>query len=43
MEIIGVKPAPEVFPENYFLSDFILSLIMSCIHTIYVKLMFLLL
>jgi hypothetical protein len=40
MEFTGVKPAPKAFPQNYLFSDFILSLIMSCIHTVYEQLMF---
>jgi hypothetical protein len=40
MEFTGVKPAPKAFPENYFISNFILSLIMSYVHTVYEQLMF---
>jgi len=40
MGFTGVKPVPKAFPQNYFISDFILSRIMSCIHTVYEQLMF---
>jgi len=40
MEFTGVKPAPKAFPENYFFSDFILSLTMFCVRTFYEHLMF---
>lgn len=40
MEFTGVNPAPKTFPKNYFFSDFILSLIMFCVRTVYEQLMF---
>jgi len=40
MEFTGVNPAPKAFPENYFFSDFILSLFAFCVHTVYEQLTF---
>jgi hypothetical protein len=40
MECIRVKPTVKVFPENYFFTFLILSLILSCIHAVYKPRMF---
>jgi len=40
MEFTGVNPVPKAFPENYFFSNFFLSLIMFCVHTVYEQLTF---